>query len=68
MNQTVFFWNRYIDLHWELFGTYVGELMLKPSDEVFKRCKGNFYDFLVDNNMPVLADRIDLGVKVPGYG
>ena len=59
---------RYIDLHWELFGDYTGELMLKPSKEVFKRTKGNFYDFLVANNMPNLARKIDLGNRIPGYG
>ena len=59
---------RYIDLHWELFGDYKGELMLQPSRYVFNRCQGNFYDFLVANNMSVLADRIDLSIKVPGYG
>ena len=51
-----------------MFGDYTGELMLKPKKEIFKRTQGNFYDFLVANNMPNLADRIDLAVKVPGYG
>ena len=59
---------RYIGVHQELFGTYEGILMKKPSIEVLKRTQGTFLDFLTRENLLPLLPAFTLAHTVPGYG
>ena len=59
---------RYIQLHQELFGSYEGVLMKKPSAEILTRMRGTFLDFLTRENLTPLLPVLLLAHTVPGYG
>ena len=59
---------RYIALHRELFGTYEGELMPRPSKEVLHRIRGTFTEFLVRNNLDSLIPIFTASQTIQGYG
>ena len=59
---------RYVGVHHELFGTYEGILMKKPSVEVLKRTQGTFLDFLTREDLLPLMPALTLAHTVPGYG
>ena len=58
----------YIGLHQELFGTYEGVLMKKPSMEVLNRTQGTFLEFLTREDLLPLLPVFTLAHTVPGYG
>ena len=59
---------QYIGVHQELFGTYKGVLMKKPSMEVLKRTEGTFLEFLTREELLPLLPAFNLAHTVPGYG
>ena len=58
----------YIKLHQELFGTYKGVLMKKPSVEVLERTRGTFLEFLTREDLIPLSPFFHLIHTVQGYG
>jgi hypothetical protein len=59
---------RYIKLHKELFGTYEGDLMPRPSAAVLHRVRGSFLDFLTRERLLPLEPVFNIALTVPGYG
>jgi len=59
---------RYINLHKDLFGTYQGELMPRPSTAVLYRIRGTFLDFLKRENLLGLVPLFKLSQTLQGYG
>ena len=59
---------RYIGVHQELFGTYEGVLMKKPSMEVLERTKGTFLEFLTREDLLPLLPMFLAAHTVKGYG
>ena len=59
---------RYVELHQELFGTYEGVLMRKPSVEVLEKTRGSFLEFLTRENFLPLMPLFLMSHTVQGYG
>jgi len=59
---------QYIKVHQEMFGSYKGELMLKPSTDVLYRLRGTFMDFLERENLQTLAIVFIFSQTMTGYG
>merc|ERR1711892_102831 len=59
---------QYIKVHQQMFGSYKGELMPKPSSDVLYRLRGTFMDFLERENLETLATIFVLSHTMPGYG
>ena len=59
---------RYIRIHKQLFGSYVGELMPRPSVTVLYRIRGTFQQFLERENLLGLAPIFKLTHTFSGYG
>lgn len=59
---------RYIQLHKELFGSYEGALMQKPTDAVFSRISGTFLEFLKRENLSILTPLFSVTQTSFGYG
>ena len=59
---------QYIGVHQELFGTYKGVLMKKPSMEVLKRTQGTFLEFLTREELLPLLPAFIISHTMPGYG
>ena len=59
---------RYVKIHREMFGAFKGELMPKPSMEVFHRIRGTFLEFLQRENLKTLVPLFLLSHTMPGYG
>ena len=55
---------KYIKIHQEMFGSYKGELMQKPSMEVLHRIRGTYLEFLERENLtslvPLLCQDMDI--------
>ena len=59
---------RYIKIHQEMFGSYTGELMLRPGVDVQHRIRGTFLDFLKRENLLTLVPYFILTQTSQGYG
>ena len=59
---------QYIRLHKELFGTYRGDLMLRPNASVMARLEGTFLDFLQREDLQALEPLFVLSSTMQGYG
>ena len=59
---------RYVNLHKELFGTYRGELMPRPSSAVLYRIRGTFFQFLKREKLLCLVPFFKLSQTVQGFG
>ncbi len=46
---------RFVDLHRHMFGTYEGELYLRPSEDVFRRTSGTLQEWLQENGIDRLV-------------
>ena len=55
-------------MHQELFGTYEGYLMKKPSFKIPERTRGTFLQFLTRENLLTLSPLFLLAHTVQGYG
>lgn len=59
---------RYVKIHQEMFGSYTGELMLRPDVHVQHRIRGTFLDFLKRENLLTLAPYFLIAQSLQGYG
>jgi hypothetical protein len=59
---------RYVVLHQELFGTYEGYLMKKPSVEIMDRTRGTFLEFLTREDLLPLMPVFLCAFTVQGHG
>ena len=59
---------QYICIHKQLFGSYDGELMPRPSMAVLYRIRGTFLQFLQRENLLGLAPLFSLSHTFSGYG
>lgn len=59
---------RYVELHKELFGLYDGDLMRRPSQDVFHRIRGTILEFLTRENLLGMKPMFYLTYVMPGYG
>lgn len=59
---------RYMQIHKELFGSYEGALMQKPSQAVFDRISGTFLEFLEREDLQILVPVMTLTVTSFAYG
>ena len=59
---------RYIKIHQEMFGSYKGELMPRPSADVLYRIRGTFLDFLKREKLLTLVPYFLITQTVQGYG
>jgi len=59
---------RYIGLHKEMFGTYSGDLMERPSPEVLHRTRGTFLEFLQRENLHIMIPIFQISHTAIGYG
>ena len=59
---------RYAKLHYSLFGRINGELMQKPTEDVFNRTSGTFKEFLEKENLIPLIPLFLISHAAQGYG
>jgi len=59
---------RYIKLHQEMFGSYEGDLMQKPSPDVMHRIRGTILDFLKRENLLGMTPIFQITGTLAGYG
>ena len=59
---------RYIKLHQEMFGSYEGDLMQKPSADVMYRIRGTILDFLKRENLLGMTPIFQITGTLAGYG
>ena len=59
---------RYVKLHRELFESYDGNLMRRPSEKVLRRIRGTVLQFLKRENLLALVPAFTFAQTVPGYG
>ena len=51
-----------------MFGSYEGDLMARPSQEVLERIRGSFHDFLEREDLLLVEPILQQVITVPGYG
>ena len=59
---------KYIQLHKELFGSYEGDLMQKPTPEVMYRIRGTILDFLKREDLLGMIPLFQATLTMSGYG
>jgi len=59
---------QYIKLHKEMFGSYTGDLMLRPNATVMARLEGTFLEFLIREDLHALEPIFVLSHTMQGYG
>ena len=59
---------RYAKLHYSLFGRINGELMQKPTKDVFNRTSGTFKEFLEKESLTPLIPLFLISHAAQGYG
>ena len=59
---------KYVQLHKELFGSYEGDLMQKPTPEVMYRIRGTVLDFLKRENLLGMIPVFQATLTMSGYG
>ena len=59
---------RYLQLYKDLFGSFQGALMQRPSSEVLYRISGTFIEYLEREDLLVIVPVVSLHIKSFGYG
>lgn len=59
---------RYLQLYKDLFGSFQGALMRRPSSDVLHRISGTFLEFLEREDLLVVAPVVSLTITSFGYG